>query len=123
MSTSTNAAASIGPFLSSIYLERTQNPWQYVLYNSGGVAILFGVIACFTLYDSPAHAGLTTFSESKVSSQSQINKKTENKTSRLKLFSYAYFYIICLGFLVSTVVKELFLDWGRVYLMQVCDTM
>jgi OPA family sugar phosphate sensor protein UhpC-like MFS transporter len=118
LSTSSNIAGAIGPYLATIFALNFH--WSYGFMIPGVISMTFGFMSILLLRNKPSDVKMTDYGGG--NQMNNDKNEDEEEFSRwqqtVSMFKYPYFISLCVCYFTVQLVKTLFSDWTQLYLIK-----
>lgn len=113
LSASANISGGVSPFLAAFIIPIYG--WRFSLMVAGSVSIGLGVIALFTITNSPTDIGLPSFAPT----TTKVGSKQVKRSATVgDLLSSPFLWLVSFCYMVVFCAKTSTVDWGQMYLME-----
>uniref|UniRef100_A0A2R5LBD1 Putative glucose-6-phosphate translocase n=1 Tax=Ornithodoros turicata TaxID=34597 RepID=A0A2R5LBD1_9ACAR len=120
LSASANISGGVAPFVSTLLI--LNYGWRFSLMVAGVISVVLGLIAFFTLVNSPEDVGYQGFaaakSEEKTAEKSGSNKDSSSDATVMDLLISPFLWLVSFSYLVVFCAKTSAVDWGQLFLME-----
>uniref|UniRef100_A0A2L2Y3K3 Glucose-6-phosphate translocase n=1 Tax=Parasteatoda tepidariorum TaxID=114398 RepID=A0A2L2Y3K3_PARTP len=114
LSASANISGGLSPFFTAFLI--LNYGWRFSLFLAGCVSICLGIVAIFTLVNSPVDVGLPSFSADSVKKDKDKGSSSDAKVADLLSSPALWFVSFC--YMIVFCAKTGTVDWGQLYLIE-----